>query len=245
MMKIKTVIIDDEPIALEKLKKYVLRMPVLELVGSFGNSVDAMKYIYDIEVHLIITDINMPDLNGIDLVKSCNKKPMVIFTTAYPEYAIDGYKVSAVDYLLKPYGFSEFGQAVNKVAEIIEKTNLQTTMKDSVSEDFLFVKVDHRFIRVDLSEIVYIKGYGEYLQIFIANQSNPILTLSSFAAIMERLDDNFLQVHRSYVVNMSKITLVDKNRIKMTENIEIPIGDVYKNDLHSYLMIHSIGKNTK
>lgn len=245
MMKIKTVIIDDEPIALEKLRKYALRIPAIELVGSFGNSVDAMKYIFDNEVHLIITDINMPDLNGMDLVKTFNKKSIVIFTTAYPEYAIEGYKVSAVDYLLKPYGFSEFGQAINKALELVEKTNLLSVAKDSSLEGSLFVKVDHRFIRVDLSEIVYIKGYGEYLQIYITGKSSPILTLSSFAAVKERLTENFLQVHRSYVVNMSKITLVDKNRIKMVGNVEIPVGDVYKNELQSYLMIHSIGKVTK
>lgn len=245
MMKIKTVIIDDEPIALEKLKKYTLRMPALELVGSFGNSVDAMKYIYDNEVHLIITDINMPDLNGMDLVKTFNKKPMVIFTTAYPEYAIEGYKVSAVDYLLKPYSFSEFGQAINKAVGLFEMANPISELRDSSSEDSLFVKVDHRFIRVELSEIVYIKGYGEYLQIYITGQSSPILTLSSFAAVKERLTDNFLQVHRSYVVNMSKITLVDKNRIKMVGDIEIPVGDVYKTDLQSYLSTHSIGKIIK
>lgn len=244
-MKIKTVIIDDEPIALEKLKKYASRMPSLELAGTFGNSVDALKFIYDNEVHLIITDINMPDLNGMDLVKSFKKKPMVIFTTAYPEYAVEGYKVSAVDYLLKPYGFSEFGQAINKAEEMFEMANLKSAAKESSSEDSLFVKVDHRFVRVDLSEISYIKGYGEYLQIYITSQSNPILTLSSFAAVKNRLTDNFLQVHRSYVVNMNKITVVDKNRIKVAGDIEIPVGDVYKNDLQSYLMTHSIGKIIK
>lgn len=245
MMKIKTVIIDDEPIALEKLKNYVLRMPSLELVGSFGNSVDAMKFIYESEVDLIITDINMPDLNGMDLVKTFNKKPMVIFTTAYPEYAIEGYKVSAVDYLLKPYGFSDFTQAINKAVELYGKVNSRSESKDYSSEDSLFVKVDYRFVRVDLSDIMYIKGYGEYLQIFITRQSNPIITLSSFAAVKERLSDSFLQAHRSYVVNMNKVSLVDKNRIKMIDGVEIPVGDVYKNDLLSYLTTHSIGKTTK
>lgn len=245
MMKIKTVIIDDEPIALEKLKNYALRMPALELVNSFGNSIDAMKYIYENFVDLIITDINMPDLSGMDLIRTFNKKPMVIFTTAYPEYAIEGFKVSAVDYLLKPYGFSEFSQAINKAVELYEKTNFKPESKDSSSEDTLFVKVDHRFIRIDLSEILYIKGYGEYLQIYISGHSNPIVTLSSFAAVKERLYDNFLQVHRSYVVNMNKITSVEKNRIKVIDDVEIPVGDVYKNDLQFYLMNHSIGKTIR
>lgn len=242
MIKIKTLIIDDEPIALEKLKNYVLRIPTLELVGSFGNSVDAMKFIYENDVDLIITDINMPDLNGMDLVKTFAKKPMVIFTTAYPEYAIEGYKVSAVDYLLKPYGFSEFTQAINKAVDLQGKVKSGSETKDSSPEDSLFVKVDHRFIRVNLSEILYIKGYGEYLQIYVARQSNPIITLSSFAAVKERLSDSFLQVHRSYVVNMNKIASVDKNRIKIIDDIDIPVGDVYKNDLQTYLINHSIGK---
>lgn len=245
MMKIKTLIIDDEPIALEKLRNYVSRIPALELVGSFGNSVDAMKFIFENDVDLIITDINMPDLNGMDLVKTFAKKPMVIFTTAYPEYAIEGYKVSAVDYLLKPYGFSEFTQAINKAVDLQCKVRSGLEPKDSSPDDSLFVKVDHRFIRVNIPEIVYIKGYGEYLQIYVARQSNPIITLSSFAAVKERLSDSFLQVHRSYVINMNKIVSIDRNRIKIIDDIEIPVGDVYKNDLQTYLMNHSIGKAIK
>lgn len=241
-MKIRTVIIDDEPIALEKLRKYVTRMPTLELAGVFGNPVDALKYIYDNDIHLIITDINMPDLNGMDLARTLTNKPMVIFTTAYPEYAIEGYKVSAVDYLLKPYGFSEFAQAVNKAVEIFEKTNQSPGPDDTVPAESMFVKVDHRYVRVELSEIIYIKGYGEYLRIYIAGQPNPILTLSSFAALKKRLADNFLQIHRSYVVNMNKTAMVDKNRIKMTDGTELPVGDVYKAELQTYLATHSLGK---
>lgn len=244
-MKIKTVVIDDEPIALEKLKKYVLQLPVLELAGSFGNPVDAMKYIYGNDVHLVITDICMPDLNGLDLVKTIKSKPVVIITTAYPEYAVEGYKVSAVDYLLKPYGFTEFGQAINRAVENIEKAAAKAVSKEKSPEGSLFVKVDHRFIRVSLSEIEYIKGYGEYLQIYISGQSSPILTLSSFAAVMDRLSNNFLQVHRSYVVNMNRVALVDKNRIKMAGDVDIPVGDVFKNSLQSYLTTHSIGKSSK
>lgn len=244
-MRIKTVIIDDEPIALEKLKNYVTRMPALDLVGSFGNPVEAMQYVYDNEVNLIITDINMPDLNGLDMIKTIRKKPMVIFTTAYPEYAIEGYKVSAVGYLLKPYGFNEFVEAVNRSVEIFDKDRSGPEEKETGMEDSIFVKMDHRFVRVDQANITYIKGYGEYLQIYIIGQSSPIVTLSSFSALKERLSDNFMQVHRSYVVNMNKVMLVEKSRIKMIDGTEIPVGDVYKNELQAYLTTRSIGKIVK
>lgn len=241
-MQLRTLIIDDEPIALEKLKKYVERIPMLKLCGAFNSGLEALQYTAQNKVDLIITDINMPDLNGLDYVKSLPNNPLVIFTTAYPEYAIEGFKISAVDYLLKPYGFVEFQLAVNKALEKSEANN--QSKSPAASEDSLYLKVDYRFVRISLSDIRYIKGYGEYLQIFVENKQRPVVTLSSFANIMEKLTPNFQQVHRSYIVNLNKIESVERNRIFMSEDEEIPVSDSYKQDLQQFLLRHSIGSKS-
>lgn len=240
-MTLRTLIIDDEPIALEKLRKYVELSPGLSLSALCADGFEAMEYLKDNEVDLIITDINMPDLNGLDFVKALPVQPLVIFTTAYPQYAIEGYKVSAVDYLLKPYGFAEFSQAVGKAVELL---SLRKKEALPVSES-LFVKVDYRYVRVLLSDIRFIKGYGEYLQIFIEGRVNPLVTLSSFAAIKESLSDNFLQIHRSYIVNMDHVQLIERNRIIMDEENRLPVGESYKPAFQEYLAAHSIGKPDK
>lgn len=241
-MQLRTLIIDDEPIALEKLKKYVERIPMLELCGAYSSGMEAVKYISENNIDLIITDINMPDLNGIDFVKSLPNSPLVIFITAYSEFAVDGFKISAVDYLLKPYGFVEFQTAINKA---LEKYSGRTRQKiEQPMEDSLFFKVDYRFVRINLKEIRYIKGYGEYLQIFVENKKNPVVTLSSFANIKEKLSENFLQVHRSYIVNMNRIETVERNRIMISGDEEIPVSDSYKQELQQYLLSHSLNGRT-
>lgn len=230
-MSIRTLIIDDEPIALEKLKSYTEQIPALYLEKECSDGLEALNYLNEHDVDLIITDINMPDLNGVDLIKSLKGSPFVIFITAYSEFAVDSYSVSAVDYLLKPYSFVDFSRAVNKVVE-----RFQAKKKGGMEyRDSLFVKVDHRLMRVEIPSIRYIKGYGEYLQIFIEDKSHPIVTLSSFASIKEKLPDNFIQVHRSYIVNVNHIEVVDRKRIVMDKDTEIPVGDSYKNMLQDYL----------
>lgn len=241
-MKLRTLIIDDEPIALEKLRNYCSRIPVLELIGACDNGVEAIAFLAENEAELIITDINMPDLNGVELVRSLPGKPMVIFTTAYGEYAVDGFRVSAVDYLLKPYGFAEFNMAVNKAIALYSSRVQQS---DSHESDSIFVKVDYRFVRIDLATVRYIKGFGEYLQIFVDDKDTPIVTLSSFAAIKEKLSSNFLQIHRSYIVNMNRIEVIDRNRVFLDGGEEIPVGESFKADLHNYISTLSISKSHK
>lgn len=240
-MTMRTLIIDDEPIALEKLRKYVGLTPGLTLSAACADGFEAMEWLKDNDVDLIITDINMPDLNGLDFVKALSVQPLVIFTTAYPQYAVDGYKVSAVDYLLKPYGLADFSRAVGKATALWELHKKNTPQ---MSES-LFVKVDYRYVRVQMPEIRFIKGYGEYLQIFIEGRANPLVTLSSFAAIRESLPDNFLQVHRSYIVNMDHVQLIERSRIVMDETNRIPVGESYKAAFQDYLSAHSIGKSGK
>lgn len=238
-MKLNTLIIDDEPIALEKLRSYVDKISFLELAGACGSGLEAGEIIATGNIDLIITDIDMPDLNGMDLIKTLNNPPLVIFITAYDRYAVDSYRLSAVDYLLKPYSFVDFQRGVNKAREIFMSRNIEPT---SSRRESLFIKVDYRYIRVKLAEISYIKGYGEYLQIFLKNRPNPLVTLSSFAAIKEKLSDSFLQVHRSFIVNMDNAEMIERNHIIVSEGTSIPVGDSYKTDFQRYLAAHSPSK---
>lgn len=250
-MKLKTLIIDDEPIALEKLRSYVAKVPFLELAGACRNGIDATEVLSAGPVDVIFTDINMPDMSGMDFVASLTNPPLVVFITAYADYAVESYRLSAVDYLLKPYGFADFQRAANKVLEQYRLRTEQnpapatTELPQADPSGSLFVKVDYRILRVNIADIRYIKGYGEYLKIYTTGATVPLLTLSSFNAIKEKLPRNFLQVHRSYVVNIDAITGISKNRIIMDAETDIPIGDSYKDELISYLATHSVGLSAK
>ena len=248
-MKLLTVIIDDEPIALEKLRSYVEKTPFLQLAGAFSNGMDALGMITsDGNVDVIFTDINMPDINGLEMVGALTRPPLIVFITAHPDYAAESYRHSAVDYLLKPYSFADFQRAATKVMQRYQldhssstadmTADIRTPGQDSGS---LFIKVDYRYIRISLSNIRYIKGYGEYLQIYTTTSSSPLLTLSSFAAIREKLSPSFLQIHRSYIVNMNHVLHIERARIVMDADTYLPVGDSYKSNLQSYRSSHSIG----
>lgn len=244
---IKTLLIDDEPIALEKMKNYVSRVPFFELAGSCRSGLEAIDFLASNPVDLILSDIQMPDMNGLEFVKSLTSPPMVVFTTAFQEYALESYRVSAVDYLLKPYSFADFQKMAVKVREKflqLRGPQHRAEMEEAASkpEGSIFVKVDFRYVRIETADIRFIKGYGEYLQIYVKGSDSPLLTLSSFSVILERLSDNFIQVHRSYVVNVNNVKLVERGRIVMDGDVQIPIGDSYKNDFLQYLATRSIGK---
>ena len=247
-MKLRTLIIDDEPIALEKLRNYVGKVAFLELAAACRNGVEASAAMAGGGIDVVFTDINMPDMTGLEFIGSLSSQPLVVFITAYADYAVDSYRYPTVDYLLKPYGFADFQRAANKVLERYNQLNAHAadqTGGRAGADGSLFVKVDYRFVRVSLSEIRYIKGYGEYLQIFTTGSQQPMVTLSSFNSIKERLTENFLQVHRSYVVNMDRVQSISKGRIIMDADTYIPIGDSYKSDFNAYLMRHAIGSSQK
>lgn len=229
-MKLKTIAIDDEPIALEKLRQYIEKTSFLELCGTYCSPLEAMEAIHGAEIDLIFTDINMPDINGLDFVKSLTSPPMTVFTTAYADYAVESYKVAALDYLLKPYSFADFHRSACKALEHykVRKSATQVAATKVEERKSLFIKVDYKYIRVEFSAICYIKGYGEYLQIYLEGRQQPLVTLSSFAAIMQQLPTHFLQVHRSYIVNIDQIDRIEKNRIIIAPDTYIPIGDTFK-----------------
>ena len=236
-MKLRTLIIDDEPIALEKLRSYVEKVPFLELAAACHSGIDAMAVLAAEKIDLIFTDIDMPDLNGMELAGSLTDAPMIVFTTAYAQYAVDSYRLSAVDYLLKPYSFADFQRAANKALAQAQRDGADT-QREAGS---VFVKVDYRYVRVKLDDIRYIKGFGEYLQIFTTSQPEPMMTLSSFASMAQKLGDSFLQVHRSYIVNMDHVEQIVRNRLVMTDGEHIPVGDSYKSALSDYLRSRSVG----
>jgi len=231
---INCIAIDDEPLALKQIINYVEKTPYLNLLSSFESALDALSYLENNVVDLMFVDINMPDLSGMDFVKSLSNTPKVIFTTAYSEHAIDGFKVDAVDYLLKPISYTDFLKAAEKARNRIgnaetEDTNIQR------NDDFLFIKSEYKILRIQLSEIKYIEGMREYLRIHIENQT-PIMTLLSMKKMESFLPDKaFMRVHRSYIVNLNKISTIERNRIIFDKDVYIPVSDQYKTSFQKYL----------
>ena len=239
---IRCLAIDDEPLALQQLVTYIGKIPFLELAAQCQSALEARKYLEQETVDAIFCDINMPDLNGMDFVKSLQYPPMVVFTTAYSEYAVEGFKVNAVDYLLKPFGLQDFQRAANRIKERLEPSaNGQQTTANS-QDDTLFVKTEYRIVKVTIADIRYIEGMSEYLKIYIEGESKPIITLLSMKKMEERLPDYFMRIHRSYIVNLNKIQEVNKNRIIMDADTYLPIGDLYKEAFQRYLDTKFLGK---
>lgn len=233
-MNLKCIVIDDEPLALKQMVSYVEKTPFLTLMASTSNAVEGVGLIYEYKPDLLLVDINMPELNGLDLVKILDNSVMVIFTTAYSEYAIEGFKVDAIDYLLKPIGYPDFLRSVKKAQQFFGLRSLPAeTLSDG--DGCLFVKSEHRLVRIEFSNIKYIEGMREYVRIHLAD-GNAIMTLLSMKSLEERLPKSqFMRVHRSYIVNLSKITIVERQRIVFGKDIYIPISEQYKKDFEAYV----------
>ena len=238
---IRCLAIDDEPLALQQLTAYIKKIPFLELVDSCQSAHDALTVMNQEVIDAIFVDINMPDLNGMDFVKSLPVPPLVVFTTAYSEYAVEGFKVDAVDYLLKPFGLTDFQRAANKVKARYDQQNTAVIAQDE--EDTLFLKTDYKVIRIDMKDIRYVQSMSEYLKIFLEGRSKPVIVLLSMKKMEERLPENqFMRIHRGYIINLKKIQEVNKNRVIMDEETYLPIGDNYKEAFNSYLESKFLGK---
>ena len=226
-MSIRCVAIDDEPLALKVLVNHISATPALELVAQFTNSVKAYSYLSDNEVDLIFVDINMPDLSGLDLVAKLNPKPLLIFTTAYGEYALEGFKADAIDYLLKPIDYPEFLKAVNKASDwMIVKRGSRVNVLSN--KEFLFIKSEHKIIRINFNEIKYIQGMSEYVRIFLTT-GKPIMSLLSLKSLEVQLPENmFMRVHKSYIVSLNKINTIERNEIVYDDGTVIPVSQQYK-----------------
>lgn len=245
---IRCLIIDDEPLAVVQLEKYIERVPFLEHIASCHSAGEAFEVLVSNEVDVMFVDINMPDIDGVQFVRSLSDPPMVVFTTAYSEFAVDGFRVNAVDYLLKPIGFDDFLRAANKVNEMYALRNAAkvtiAAQNNSVEcTDSLFVKSDYRILRVPINSIVYVESMSEYVRIFVEGQAKPIISLLSMKKIEETLPGNcFMRVHRSYIANLTKIKEVSKMRISYGDDIYVPIGDMYKDALYDYIDRRLVGK---
>lgn len=239
---IKCLCIDDEPLALQQLAAYIKKIPYFELVGECQSALDAKNIMENDMIDAIFIDINMPDLNGMDFVRSLAAPPIVVFTTAYSEYAVEGYKVDAADYLLKPFGFDDFKRAAMKVKKQYDLQNSQPFMVSSPDEDdALFLKTDYKVVRVHVSDITYVEGMSEYLKIHLINRK-PLVVLLSMKKIEERLPNYFMRIHRSYIINLKCIQEVNKNRVILDADTNLPIGDLYREAFSEYLNSKFLGR---
>lgn len=237
---IKCIAIDDEPLALKKIASYIEKIPFLEIVAECRSAFEAMDAMKDNKVDILFIDINMPELSGLDFIKTLKEKPYIVFTTAYSEYAVEGFQVDAIDYLLKPISFSDFLKAVNKVKQLIELTANKQNERIEATAEHLFVKSEYKLIRIELDDIKYIESQHEYIKIHSVS-GKPVMTQVSLKAIEEQLPpDRFMRVHRSYIVNLKRISIIDRNRIVFDDNVFIPISEQYKENFQKYIDDHFV-----
>jgi len=216
--------IDDEPLALELVSAFCAEVNFLSLDKTFTKTSDAIDYLKTNTVDLLFLDIQMPDISGIDFFKNLSTKPMVIFTTAYSQYAVDGFDLNAIDYLLKPYEFERFQKAVNKAKEFYDYSK-----KEENESNYIFVRADYSLIKIDCNEILYIESIDDYIRIHLLGKK-PIMTLSTLKAIEDKLPIHyFIRVHRSYIVALNKIESVRGKNIQLL-SVEIPISNKYEAD---------------
>lgn len=229
-MNLKCAIVDDEPLALNLLESYVKKTPFLELTGKYSSAVQAMKELPNHPVDLLFLDIQMPELNGLEFSKLVNPATRIVFTTAFEQYAIDGYKVNALDYLLKPISYVDFLQAANKAMKWFE---LLQQPKEEIQS--IFVKSDYKLVQIELRNILYIEGLKDYIKIYEENNPKPILSLMSMKVMEDLLPTSrFMRVHRSYIVQKDKIRVIDRGRIVFGKTY-IPISDSYKQTFQDFL----------
>ena len=244
-MILRCALVDDEPLALSLLESYVRKTDSLELCGSYSSAIQAMKSLPEHPVDLLFLDIQMPELNGLEFSRMVSYNTRIIFTTAFEQYAIDGYRVNALDYLLKPISYNDFIEAVNKALqwfELRKKAETPDSVQTSLPTDsnHIYVKSDYKIIQIELDKILYIEGLKDYIKIYTEDNPRPILSLTSMKTMEEKLPSNrFIRVHRSYIVQKQKIKIIDKGRIVFGKEY-IPVSDSYKQELQNYVNEHII-----
>jgi DNA-binding LytR/AlgR family response regulator len=243
-MKISCVAIDDEPLALDLLSKFIQQTTFLELVGKFSNAIEALGYINQHEVNLIFMDIQMPDLSGMELArildgKKNSSQTRVIFCTAYHQFALEGYKVEALDYLLKPYSYEDFLAAATKAYQYFGRiaTPAQTVAPptQSPTADYIFLKVEYQLVKVVLKDITHVEAYKDYVKVHLKSKNHPLLSLTSMKNMEELLPkDRFMRVHRSFIISLDHIDSISKNVIHIGDQ-QIAVGDLYKDQFSEFV----------
>lgn len=223
---IKTVIVDDEPLAREGLELHIQEVSDLELQDQFGHPTDAIAYLEKNDTDLLFLDVEMPDMSGIDLLKSLQSPPMTVLTTAYTDYALEGFDLGVIDYLVKPIRLERFISAVNKAREYLRLRELSVQTEQLPDQDHIFLKADRKFVKVFLDDILYIQGMKDYVMVYTAE--SRVITAMNMKTINSQLDSSrFVRVSKSYIINVSKIVEVKNNSV-MIQDVEIPIGKKYK-----------------
>ena len=236
-MTLKCAIIDDEPLAAELLSSYVKKTPELNLVGCFNSAVAAMKTLREEPADLLFLDIQMPELSGLEFAHLLPQQTRIVFTTAFDRYALDGYKVNAVDYLLKPISYKDFMKTVNKVINLVSREHVCKILNQ---DKYIYVKSDYKLHRVMFDHILYVEGVKDYVKFYVENERKSILSLMNMKNLEDYLPQpQFMRVHRSFIVNTQKISQIDRGRI-VVNDIYIPVSESYKERVQNYLDAHTL-----
>jgi len=233
IMRLTCIVVDDEPLAIDQMAEYISKVPFLELKSTFQRGLDAIMYLKENKTDILFLDIQMDDINGIQMLKSVKNLPAVILTTAYDQYAIEGYSLEVSDYLLKPIGFDRFVQAVDRLYGSIIANNAKMNERQS-AENYIFIKTDGKLVKINWDDILFIEGQRDYLRFYLAG-NRKIMTLLSFKSVEEMLPaDLFIRVHKSYIISAAKIETIGKATVKIGER-EIPVGENFKPSLAAFL----------
>ena len=242
---IRVLAIDDEPLALKQLEMYIAKVPYLELVAACHSALEARRVLSEQAVDAMFLDINMPDITGMDFVRTLTNPPLVVFTTEYSEFAVEGFRVNAVDYLLKPFGLADFLAAAEKLRERLaprEAAAAPAPAAVSPQDDALFFKTDYRTVRVRIRDIRYVEGMSEYAKVWLTDSPTPLIVLVRLKALEDRLPaGRFMRVHRSYIISLEHIREVSRKGITLDDGTLIPVGDSYRQDVKDYLSRTSLG----
>ncbi|MBR3076268.1 MAG: response regulator transcription factor [Bacteroidales bacterium] len=243
---IRVIAVDDEPLALRQLESYIAKVPFFSLVASCSSAIEAMAVLEDSVVDAMFLDINMPDLSGLDFARSLSAAPMIVFTTAYSEYAVEGFKVDAVDYLLKPFSLGDFMKAAEKLKAryVLLAAAASPAAAPAVSsapaDDSLFFRTDYKSVKVKLDDIRYVEGMSEYIKVYVKWSLTPLVVLLGMKHLMEKLPlERFMRIHRSYIIPLACLKEVGKNEVVLEDGTVLPVGDIYRQDLKDYLSKHS------
>ncbi len=245
-MILKCIAVDDEPLALQIIVSYIEQTPSLSLVGQFSNAIEALKAIHEQDIDLLFLDIRMPDINGIELAKIVEQYRVkgnlrIIFTTAFDQYALDGYKVDALDYLLKPFSFVDFSKSVAKALGYFElirnPEQVVQQINPSIPEtevSYIYLKFEYQLVRIAVNDIIYIESMKDYVKVFRLSEDKPLLSLTSMKSLEEKLPENkFMRIHRSFIVSLDKIKSATKNSVQI-DKVTIAVTDQYKDNFMKF-----------
>lgn len=232
MKTLKCCVIDDEPLAARLLNDYIEKTPFLQSAGVFGSAQEAIKVVLSGDIDLVFLDIQMPQLNGLEFARLVPKQCKVVFTTAFDRYAIDGFKVNAVAYLLKPISYNEFLEAATKVLDMFETP-------DKPADNYIIVKSEYKLVQIPVNDILFVEGVRDYVKIYLEDNSEILTLLSIKNMEMSLPRDKFMRVHRSYIVNTTKIRVIERNRIVFGKHY-VPVSDTYKQEFADYIAHHSV-----